>query len=196
MEESFEKEKKDNTLLIIICVLITLFLGIIGAVIAYFLLKEKEPKIAKILLIIGVVLFLIGMIFVGLAFFYALGLTKPCRWVGTQISISPEFVIPTENVRMSWSEDKNSISFKLQNNKPSKIDILPGDIKIQSITGQIGSNSQSISLGTGESINLDIELTGGQLMIPGDCYTVDITITYIENSKSNTATGKISGIVR
>jgi len=43
--------------------LLPIFLNIIGGVIGYFMLKDKDPGMAKNILLLGVVLFLIMVVF-------------------------------------------------------------------------------------------------------------------------------------
>lgn len=45
--------------------LLPIFLNIIGGVIGYFILKDKDPKMAKNLLLLGAALFALGLVFRG-----------------------------------------------------------------------------------------------------------------------------------
>jgi len=42
--------------------LLPIFLSIIGGVIGYFILKDKDPKMAKNVLMLGAVLFVLGIL--------------------------------------------------------------------------------------------------------------------------------------
>ena len=51
--------------------LLPLFFGIIGGVIAYFVLRNNDPKKAKNCLYVGIIMVVVGIMIIGLAVFYS-----------------------------------------------------------------------------------------------------------------------------
>jgi hypothetical protein len=194
-EEKFGGKKEDNTGLIVVGVLLTLFLGIIGAVVAYFLLKDKEPKIAKILLVIGVVLLVIGIIMIAFIFgLFFLGLgNRPCAWVGTQVSGFSGFVIPSSSVKMSGTP--NTLKFQLISNKIDTISI--SNITMSTSGGYYGVNAMIIAdrLLPGENASITLQRTAGSDFSVGSCYSVNVAITYNVLGTEETKSGIIYGVV-
>jgi len=133
---------------------------------------------------------LIVIIVVGALF--ALGLTKPCRWVGTQVREFADFRV--ENPK-GTAGATGSLAFDLSSLKPQTVNLtsiaVSGDL-----TGTLSSPSPT-SLGTA-AVRYTVTTNSGTF-VANDCYNADVTITYnlptAAGLVSYTSTGKISGIL-
>ena len=129
------------------------------------------------------------IVIVVVAALYSLGLTKPCRWVGTQITgfsgggfqVTGPKATPTQ------------LEFDLKRIGVETVNVTTIELTSGSITGTWNYNQNMVQ---GNSTTVTISFSGGSLT-PDDCYVADITINYIDTStgRTYTATGKISGVV-
>jgi hypothetical protein len=116
---------------------------------------------------------------------YALGLTKPCRWTGTQVREFADFQVSTPKMDTSTPQ---SLSFSLAYLKPDTI-------ANATIIATIGTQSSSPDVVL--SLPATVELTGFSGIASGDCYTANVSIVYnitgstVYNLKS---VGVISGV--
>lgn len=113
---------------------------------------------------------------------YALGLTKPCRWTGTQIREFADFKVETP--KMDTAADM--LSFSVSYLKPETISGML-------VTANISAQSNS----TPTSVPGTVTIGGFTNVVSGDCYTADVEFVYnvtgsaVYNLKS---VGKISGV--
>jgi len=115
---------------------------------------------------------------------YALGLTKPCRWTGTQIREFADFQVSTP--KMDTATD--TLTFSLSYLKPETV----SSVYINAtIGGQLGTDT---STSLPDTIATTASFTN---VVSGDCYTADVELIYnvtgstVYNLKS---VGKISGV--
>jgi len=130
---------------------------------------------------------LIVIIVVGALF--ALGLTKPCRWVGTQIREFADFKV--ENPRATTT----SLAFDLSSLKPQTVK-LTGITVSGDLAGSTVSPTLPASQGT-TAVRYTVTTTTS--LAANDCYNADVTITYNITTAGGeqpfTSTGKISGVL-
>ena len=120
---------------------------------------------------------------------YMLGLTKPCRWTGTQIREFADFVVA--NPKMTTA----GLSFDFSRSKPDTVYFesvsLSGDATYSLGAPTVGTVINS----TASRYSLTITTT----KLAGDCYNVDVSIKYnviaAGVNVTYTVAGKISGII-
>ncbi len=130
------------------------------------------------------------IVIIVVAALYALGLTKPCRWVGTQVREFPDF-----RVRDPKFDSNGQLTFYLERLKPEQVNITK---VIYNGTGYTGANTTlQLPLASGESKLIIVPKETGTAPNPGDCYSVDVKIEYtvIDTGAALTTYGKISGVV-
>jgi|SRR3972149_2827072 len=134
---------------------------------------------------------LIVIIVVGALF--ALGLTKPCRWTGTQIREFADFRVESPK---GTAGATGNLAFDLSSLKPQTVNLtaitVSGDL-----TGSVVSPTLPANQGT-TAVRYTVTTTSGSL-VANDCYAADVTITYSVPTagglQSFTSTGRISGIL-
>ncbi len=118
---------------------------------------------------------------------YALGLAKPCRWVGTQITGFSGGGFQVETPKFNSA---GTLVFDLKR-------IGSATVNATTISATKGTTTQSTSynqnMQTGNSTVITISNLGAATA--GDCYALDATVNYIESTRTFTASGKISGTV-
>jgi hypothetical protein len=121
---------------------------------------------------------------------YALGLAKPCRWVGTQIREFADFKV--ENPRVTTTGD---ISFDVSR-------IRPETVNVTAYYATIGTNSGSLAASDQMSSSVAPvrrTVSTGASLTSGDCYSATVAIQYDVTTAGGTvtynSTGTISGIV-
>lgn len=119
---------------------------------------------------------------------YALGLTQPCRWVGTQVREFADFKVDNP----VYSATADSLSFDLSRLKPDSV-------TLTSITvggDATGSTSLNAPLNT-TATRRTVGSLGGTKAV-NDCYSVDVTVGYNVTTAGGatpfTAAGRISGV--
>jgi hypothetical protein len=135
---------------------------------------------------------LIVVIVVGALF--ALGLTSPCRWVGTQIREFADFKV--ENPRFDTTA--YTLEFDLTRLKPDSVTLtsmtVAGDA-IGSLNPVLNNSNSNSTKGARHKIS---QLTSTKAA--NDCYSVDVTLNYQVQTASGVQTfssaGKISGIAQ
>lgn len=118
---------------------------------------------------------------------YALGLAKPCRWVGTQITGFTGGGFQIETPKFSSA---GSLVFDLKRIGSTTVNVTTVSATSGTTTQQASYNN---NMPTGNSTVVTINSLGTETA--GDCYALDATVNYIENSRTFTASGKISGTV-
>lgn len=137
---------------------------------------------------------LIVVIVVGALF--ALGLTSPCRWVGTQIREFADFKV--DNPRFDNTPTPGTLEFDLTRLKPDSVTLtsftVAGDAtgSLNPIVNNPNSNSTKGARHTISSLT--------STKAANDCYAVDVTLNYQVQTASGvqtfTSAGKISGIAQ
>jgi hypothetical protein len=121
---------------------------------------------------------------------YALGLTQPCKWVGTQIREFADFKV--ENP--SYSATADTLSFDLSRLKPDSVALntvtLGGDV-----TGSLNATGASVNNTKAARYTVT---SAASAKNAGDCYSADVTLTYdvttAAGATSFTTSGKVSGV--
>ncbi|MEM7825548.1 MAG: hypothetical protein QW412_01660 [Candidatus Aenigmatarchaeota archaeon] len=124
---------------------------------------------------------------------YTMGLTKPCKFTGTQISGFANFMV--SEVKMNLSEGKNIMSLKLTNNMETAIEIEENGIEM--VKGDLkGSSLNSpLIIKSYESRDFLIEQSSGISFSKGECYDVEIIINYKQKETKHQSKGRIYGVV-
>lgn len=127
---------------------------------------------------------------------YALGLTQPCRWVGTQIREFADFRV--ENPKLTVGAP-NTLAFDLSSLKPQTIELtgitVSGDASGNGVSPTLPRNQGTTA--TRYTVSpLTLIKTG---LTANSCYSVDVTISYnvsvAEGAEETfTSVGKISGV--
>ena len=119
---------------------------------------------------------------------YALGLTQPCRWVGTQVREFADFKV--ENAIYNTSSD--TVTFDISRLKPDSV-------TLSSITVAGDASGSS-------AFNSPINTTAARRSVAGlsgskganECYSLDVTVGYNVTTAAGatpfTSSGKISGV--
>jgi len=120
---------------------------------------------------------------------YALGLTQPCKWVGTQVREFADFKV--ENPQYVASTD--TLSFDVSRLKPDSV-----TLRSINVTGDAPGNSGTLSAPLNTTATRYTVTGLGGNKNAGDCYTVEVRLNYdVTTAGGSTAfstTGKISGI--
>ena len=131
------------------------------------------------------------IVIVVVAALYSLGLTKPCRWVGTQIT---GFSGGGFQVTGPKFTSDGTLKFNLKR-------IGATTARAINLTAKYGTTYQDATndgfdLTTGD-VQSDVTFTNLGSPVAGDCYVIDINITYYDQDAGRvySATGKISGVV-
>ncbi len=129
------------------------------------------------------------IVIVAIGALYALGLTKPCRWVGTQITGFTGGGFEVSTPRFDASD--GSLVFDLKRLGASTITYNSSIAVWKGTTST--DDPVDFNMATGDSSTRTFSsLTGAS---SGDCYSADVTITYTESGRSFTALGKVSGTI-
>jgi len=128
------------------------------------------------------------IVIIAIGALYALGLTKPCRWVGTQISGFTGGGFEVSTPRFDASDGQ--LVFDLKRIGATTVNVTNATAKYLTVT----SNWQvSYTAETGNTTTVTFTgLTGASA---GDCYSVDVTVNYVETGRAFTAAGKVSGTI-
>lgn len=130
------------------------------------------------------------IVIVVVAALYSLGLTKPCRWVGTQVSGFGE--TPVSGIKFDTTPQ---LTLSLQRQKP-------GDINITGVSFTSTANgngaltvSPPTTLRSGATATQFI--VSGGAGVAGDCYSIDVTVNYteIDTGTTHQSVGRISGTI-
>lgn len=161
MEEGFERVREKPSKA---WYLLPIFLGPIGGIIGYFLLKHRDKKMAEKLLIVGVIMiavyFVLQFVFAGLAYMYLSGIITT---VGGIVNIaSASCVDGTINVIIRNDGTKtmsiSSLDFFIDEQSTSPIGCL-GDIN--------PGETATCKLGSGLTGNHTIKIIGPRNMASG-----------------------------
>jgi hypothetical protein len=134
------------------------------------------------------------IVIIVVAALYALGLTKPCKWqANPTISLPPDFTVDPGSVKVNATH----ISFKVTNNKQS-VDIHSNPLTltlrgVAQITANFTGQTEDFTWDVG--IGKDVLVSHGSTLTPGDCYTLDIKMSYTIGTSTYTWGGTISGVV-
>lgn len=141
------------------------------------------------------------IVIIVVAALYALGLTKPCKWqANPTISLPPDFTVDPGSVKV-YNKDEGGgtinthIEFKVTNNKQTvDIDDNALTVTLRGVSGSGSTLTNDDSWDTGEPKDVDIDW-GSVVVTAGDCYTIDIKLTYKVGTSTYTWGGTISGVV-
>ena len=134
------------------------------------------------------------IVIIVVAALYALGLTKPCRWTGTQIREFADFKV--ENPK--YDTANGQISFDISYLKPGTV-----VLDSVSVSGDVGTITidPTSPLSAGDTISSTpsrLILNGTLTKSSGDCYSIEVTIYYNVSTAAGVETfstiGKISGV--
>lgn len=135
---------------------------------------------------------LIVVIVVGALF--ALGLTSPCKWVGTQVREFADFRIDPSTIRFDTATD--TLSFDMSRLKPDSVSLTAISVSGDATGSTVTSPTLPTTVTSTSARYTVSSLTNTKTA--GDCYTVDVTLTYdvttAAGAQSFTSAGKISGI--
>ncbi len=132
------------------------------------------------------------IVIIVVAALYALGLTKPCRWTGTQIREFGNFRA-REAKFTGAPNDQSTLEFSLAYLGPETVET--ADITAEVDGGACTGSATLTNLGSDAQA---VTITGCPTKTAGDCYTAKVKITY--NIVGGTITnlvsyGTISGVV-
>jgi|YelNatPaOPRAMG01_1025707.scaffolds.fasta_scaffold184474_2 hypothetical protein len=139
------------------------------------------------------------IVIIVVAALYALGLTKPCKWqANPTISLPPDFTVDPGSVKV-WNDPNDAgqthILFKVTNNKQTvDIDDNALTVTLRGVSGTGTALQNDDSWDVGEPKNVDIDW-GSTVVTAGDCYTIDLKLTYKVGTSTYTWGGTISGVV-
>lgn len=129
------------------------------------------------------------IVIIAIGALYALGLTKPCRWTGTQITgftgggfeaSAPRFAASNDNLVLDFKRiGANSVTFNAAN----------ATYKTQEVMTTVAT-----TLPTGETNTVTFDFTTVDAS-EGDCYGADILLNYTESGREFSAAGRVSGTV-
>lgn len=141
------------------------------------------------------------IVIIAIGALYALGLTKPCRWVGTQISGFTGGGFEVSTPRFDASD--KALVFDLK-----RIGVASATLLADTTSGAPHIAGDGTYKGEKVSLLLDTDWTASQgdsktvnftfvtsTPTSGDCYSVDATINFTEAGRIFTAAGKISGTI-
>ncbi|MEM5793662.1 MAG: hypothetical protein QXS48_04715 [Candidatus Aenigmatarchaeota archaeon] len=144
------------------------------------------------------------IVIIVVAALYALGLTKPCRWTGTQVTVPGGFSTDRAYIKVTNQDadgdgavDDNKLQMKLTNGLPDALTDLDLTFKMTPSGVQTVSNDLVTSadpLESGETLTLQVNFLNGYVSV-GDCYTIDITGTYTSGGATHDFTARITGVV-
>ncbi len=131
------------------------------------------------------------IVIIVVAALYALGLTKPCRWTGTQIREFADFKVDNPKFQTGASP---KLSFDLSYIKPTSAKLVSINVS-GSGTGSFDGKGAPLN---STPVRYTIDLSNVNIG-SGDCYSVDVAIYYnvsVAGGKYETFTtaGKISGV--
>lgn len=119
---------------------------------------------------------------------YALGLTKPCRWTGTQVREFPDFSV--ENVKVNTTTLGFDVNY-----------VKPGSVTLQRVVVEgdaAGTYTPPTAINLPPATRVNVNLTT-MTKAKGDCFNFDVFITYNISVAGGyelfNSTGKISGVV-
>ena len=134
------------------------------------------------------------IVIVVVAALYALGLTKPCRWTGTQIREFADFKV--DNPKYDFTT--RTISFDISYLKPQTVKLDGVSVTGDASGVTIDPTSQ---LQVGDEITSTpkrLVLSGTLTKSSGDCYSLEITLIYrvqvAGGEETFSTVGKISGV--
>jgi len=128
------------------------------------------------------------IVIVVVAALYSLGLTKPCRWVGTQVTGFGEVAV--SSVKFNSTGD---IIFYLQRQKPGDVNVTGIQFNSSANGNDYKTFSPPVKLTSGASATkFDPAVTGGTGVV-GDCYAIDVIIKYDDLSVTPAAAHETSG---
>ncbi|MGC8812066.1 MAG: hypothetical protein ACP5O8_00550 [Candidatus Aenigmatarchaeota archaeon] len=122
---------------------------------------------------------------------YNIGLTKPCKFTGTQVSGFSGFLV--SGVKMNLSEGKNLLVFRLTNNMENaveieRIEMIKGDFKGSSLSSNVTLNSYGSQV-------FVIKQESGDSFQKEECYEIEIIINYYSQQTKHQSNGRIYGVV-
>lgn len=120
---------------------------------------------------------------------YGLGLTKPCRWVGTQVSGFSGGGFAVETPKFDASDA--TLVFDLKRIGATTANVTGGTAVFKTTTGTWSPPEYTATTG-----NVTVATFSP---FPGttssDCYSAEVTINYKEGGRTFTAGGKVSGTI-
>ena len=129
------------------------------------------------------------IVIVAIGALYALGLTKTCRWVGTQVSGFSGGGFEVSTPRFDASDGQ--LVFDLKRIGASTVTVTSATGTFKTTTSTWDPADYSAATG-----NVTIAtFTGFTGTTSGDCYSVDTTVNYLEGGRTFTAAGKVSGTI-
>ncbi len=128
------------------------------------------------------------IVIIAIGALYALGLTKPCRWTGTQITGFTGGGFQVTAPRFDASD--GSIVFDLSRIGTSTVTTVDVTATYKSATGTF-----TVGGAMAQGNTTAITVTGLGTQTAGDCFGVDVTVNYQEAGRAFTSVGKISGTI-
>lgn len=136
------------------------------------------------------------IVIVVVAALYSLGLTKPCRWVGTQMSGLGE--VSVADIKFA-SNAQLTISMARAK---------PGDINVTNVTFYSAGDAYGSASNTSwepswllrsgaPSVKFYVTDTSPPALTPGDCYMIDVIVKFtdIATRTDHETTGRVSGVI-
>jgi hypothetical protein len=139
------------------------------------------------------------IVIIVVAALYALGLTKPCKWTGTQVTVPGGFSTDRAYIKVTSIPNGNRLQMKITNGLPEAVTFAAGALTFTiTPTGDTGTwPSADTTLQSGQTATFTVDMTGGDpdSVAVGDCYTIDITGSYSTAGVSHDFSARITGPV-
>lgn len=163
------------------------------------------------------------IVIIVVAALFALGLTKPCKWTGTQVTVPGGFSTDRGFIKMTYSSATvNVFNVKLTNGLSDAVIIndhatgatagLKFMVSPTSASGYWPQDDAACTLAggtpdpvtadskctiiSGATVSIeDLSITGTTSVATGDCYSLDITGSYTTAQQSHDFAGRITGPV-
>lgn len=141
------------------------------------------------------------IVIIVVAALYALGLTKPCRWTGTQVTVPGGFSTDRSYIKVTQIANGNRLQMRITNGLPEAITFKAASPLTFSMspTGDTATwPGADTTLQTGQTAEITVDITSADpdSVAVGDCYTIDVSGKYYTTGDvSHDFTARITGPV-
>lgn len=132
------------------------------------------------------------IVIIAIGALYALGLTKPCRWTGTQITGFTGGGFQVSTPRFDASDD--DLVIDAQRIQSASVTFNSSSATYKGSI-RIDNPAVNFTMATGDTTTRTFDFSGLQDAVAGDCYSADVTINFAEGGRLFTSIGKVSGTV-
>ncbi len=133
------------------------------------------------------------IVIIAIGALYALGLTKPCRWTGTQITGFTGGGFEASVPRFSGGGDDLVLDFKRIG--ANSVNFYHANATYKTAHIDLNSTEPNAILATGATKTVTFDFNPPEDSSSGDCYAVDIILGYSESGRNFTAAGRVSGTI-